>query len=58
MGYRLTKAGFHTITVSEETYQRLEAYRHGYGLRSISASVTELVKIALSPVSAADLVET
>ena len=40
----MTKAGFHTITVSEETYKLLEAYRQGNGLRSISASVAKLVK--------------
>ena len=40
----MTKAGFHTITVSEETYQRLEAVRKANGLRSISASVAKLVE--------------
>ena len=39
----MTKAGFHTITVSEETYQRLEDIRKANGLRSISATVKQLV---------------
>ena len=43
----MTKAGFHTITVSEATYQRLEQYRQMSGLRSISASVKVLVADAV-----------
>ena len=54
----MTKAGFHTITVSEATYKLLEAYRQAEGLRSISASVKDSVKVALLPPSVAKLVET
>ena len=54
----MTKEGFHTITVSEETYKLLEAYRQAEGLRSISASVKDSVKVALLPPRVAKLVET
>ena len=40
----MTKAGFHTITVSEETYQDLEAIRKTNGCRSISQAVRGLVR--------------
>ena len=40
----MTKAGFHTVTIREETYQKLESARKTQGLHSIAETIAELVK--------------